>query len=64
MPLSLGRKDEIDKDKNICICITDLLCCTPETNTTFVSQLHSNKNFKIISIKLTIIRTNSPVLSF
>ena len=27
--------------------ITDSLCCTPETNTTFVNQLYSNKNLKI-----------------
>ena len=28
------------------ICITDSLCCIPETYTTLLSQLHSNNFFK------------------
>ena len=32
------------------VCITDSLCCTPETNTTLLSQL-IKKNLKIKSIK-------------
>ena len=36
----------------MCICITDLLCCTPEINTTVVNQLYSNKiGFKKIFLK-------------
>ena len=27
----------------VCICVTDLLCCTPEINTPFVSQQYANK---------------------
>ena len=31
----------------ICICITDSLCCTPET----VNQLYSNKNYFKITVE-------------
>ena len=34
---------ESKKRVEICICKTDSLCCTPETNT--VNQLYFNKNF-------------------
>ena len=36
----MGKESE--KNMDICICMTDSLCCTPETNTT-LSQLYSNK---------------------
>ena len=34
----------LEKKVDICICITDVLCCTPETNTT-LNQVHPNKIF-------------------
>ena len=33
------------KREDICICITDLLCCTPETNTRLYSNYTPIKNF-------------------
>ena len=35
----------IEKRVDICICIADSLCCTPETNN-MVNQLYSNKKLK------------------
>ena len=41
--MAYGRK-ESKKKVDKCICITDSLCCTPETNN-FVKQLYANKYF-------------------
>ena len=41
------------KREDICICITDLLCCTPETNTRLYSNYTPIKNFfkKMVDVR-------------
>ena len=44
----------LSKHVRICICVTDSLCCTPETNTVIVivvNQLYSNKNKGMFHLK-------------
>ena len=40
------RKESKKKCVDICVRVTGLLCCTPETNTTLLSQLTRTKNLK------------------
>ena len=50
-----GKKSE--KKKDMCICITESLCCMPETNTT-LNQLYFNNFFKLSG------KATSPVIFF
>ena len=35
--LLLGRKAMTNLDSDMCVCVTESLCCTPETNRKFVN---------------------------
>ena len=50
---------ESKKRVDICICITDSLCCTPETNTTLKINYTPIKRKKFVVIKGLLVKADS-----